>query len=424
MESRELLKGVTLHLIDAPKFKTNLISVFFNIPLKRETVTQAALLPSVLKRGCSKYPTLKEISKRLNDLYSASFSAGVRPKGDGEVLYFTAEYISDKYIPEKITHDIADFIHDFIFSPLTEKDGFVSSFVESEKVNLKNAILSLVNDKKEYAEVKCREAMFGKEGYGMFEAGYVEDLDDITPQSLYEFYKLVLATAKVDIFISGNIDDETINSVTTALTPSFSPRNAEYIMTSVAKSNSADIRKVTEAVDTVQSKLCMGLCCNVEPTSKEYYALMLASCIFGGSPFSKLFNNVREKMSLAYYAVAKTARFKSVMMISSGIQTENYERAYDEIMVQFDKMLHGEIDDNEIESAKKYLTNAMNSMNDSLRGMEDYYLSGAIMKSNETVESLLDGILSVTKPEISAVWSKVKLDTIYFLKGNEEGENE
>ncbi len=424
MESKELLKGVTLHIASAPKFKTNLISVFFNIPLKRETVTQAALLPSVLKRGCEKYPTIKEMSRRLNDLYSASFGAGIRPKGDGEVLFFTADYISDKYIPDKITRDIAEFIRDFIFSPLTEDGGFLKSYVESEKTNLKNAILSLVNDKKEYAEVKCREAMFGKCGYGMFEAGYIEDLDDITPQSLYEFYASVLKNSKVDIFISGSVDDEMVKVVEDVLTPLFAPREADYIESCVAISDTTEIRYVTEPADTVQSKLCMGLCCGVEPASKEYYPLMLASAIFGGSPFSKLFNNVREKLSLAYYAVARTSRFKSVMMISSGIQTENYQKAYDEIMVQFDKMRNGEIEDSEIEAAKKYLTNSLNSMNDSLRGMEDYYLSGAIMGNNESLDDLLNGILAVTKEEIIAVWSKIKLDTVYFLKGNEEGENE
>lgn len=424
MESKELLNGVTLHIIDAPKFKTNLISVFFNIPLKRETVTQAALLPSVLKRGCEKYPTIKEMSKRLDDLYSASFGAGIRPKGDGEVLFFTADYISDKYISEKITRDIAEFIRDFIFSPLTEDGGFLKSYVESEKTNLKNAILSLVNDKKEYAEVKCREAMFGKSGYGMFEAGYIEDLDNITPQSLYEFYKWVLENSKVDIFISGSVDAEIVKEVEDTLAPLFTSRDADYIKSSVAVSSTTEIRKVTEPADTVQSKLCMGLCCNVEPTSKEYYALMLANCIFGGSPFSKLFNNVREKLSLAYYAVAKTSRFKSVMMISSGIQTENYQKAYDEIMVQFNKMLNGEIEDSEIVSAKKYLTNSLNSINDSPRGMEDYYLSGAIMGNNESVEDFLNGILAVTKSEITDVWNKIKLDTVYFLKGNGEAENE
>ena len=141
MKNINICNGVDLHIIQAPKFKTNLMSVYFNIPMKRETVTRAALLPSVLKRGCIKYPTLRDISRRLDDLYSASLSTGIRVKGDGEVLYFTSEYISDKYTGENLTLEIAEFLRDFILNPLTENGGFLNNFLESEKINLKNAIL-------------------------------------------------------------------------------------------------------------------------------------------------------------------------------------------------------------------------------------------------------------------------------------------
>ena len=164
--------------------------------------------------------------------------------------------------------------------------------------------------------------------------------------------------------------------------------------------------------------------CGTEPVGDEFYAITLASCIFGGSPFSKLFANVREKLSLAYYAVARYSRFKSVMMISSGIQTENFKAAYDEIMLQFKKMQDGEIDDFEIESAKKYLANAYNSLSDSLYGMEDYYLSQCIMGSTQSIEELLDGVLSVDKKRVCEVMKKVKPDTVYFLKGKSAGEAE
>lgn len=424
MDTKKLRDGVDLHIISAPKFKTNLLSVYFNIPLKRETVTYAALLPSVLKRGSVDYPTMKDMSRRLDDLYSASVSAGVRMKGDGEVLYFTAEYISDRFIGENLTSKIAEFLHSFIFSPLTEDGGFNKEYTKSEKINLRNAISGLVNDKKAYAEFKCREAMFSKDGYGMFEAGYAEDLDEITPQSLYKFYCDVLKNAKIDIFISGTLDEASISETERILGSAFEPREANYIGTLIASSDDVSLKNVTEDADVVQSKLCMGMRCDTEPIGDEFYAITLASCIFGGSPFSKLFANVREKLSLAYYAVARYSRFKSVMMISSGIQTENFKAAYDEIMLQFKKMQDGEIDDFEIESAKKYLANAYNSLSDSLYGMEDYYLSQCIMGSTQSIEELLDGVLSVDKKRVCEVMKKVKPDTVYFLKGKSAGEAE
>jgi predicted Zn-dependent peptidase len=156
----------------------------------------------------------------------------------------------------------------------------------------------------------------------------------------------------------------------------------------------------------------------VDAASEEYYALMLGSCIFGGSPFSKLFNNVREKLSLAYYAGCRTDRLKSVMMISSGIETKNFQKAYDEIMVQFKKMQDGEITQEELAAAKKYLANGLTAMNDSMRTMEDYYLSQCILGQNQSPEALIDCLNKIEISQIQAVMQKIQPDTVYFLKGN------
>ncbi len=421
LKTINLKEGIDLHIIDASKFKTNLLSIYFNFPLKRETATKAAIIPSILKRGLKSYPTLKDISRHLDDLYSTNLIGGIRSKGDGESMFFSLEYVADKFIGESLTKKVTEFLKELIFSPLTENNGFVTSYVESEKINLKNAIESLVNDKKEYTEAKCREAMFKESGSGISEIGYVEDIEGLTPQNLYEFYQEILNTSKIDIFMSGSVSDAMVDDVKNILVPYLSPRNAEYVKSEIAAYRDSDIQNITEDADVVQSKLCMGLICGVESTSNEYDALVLASCIFGGSPFSKLFVNVREKLSLAYYAMARTSRFKSYMMISSGIQTENFQKAYDEIMLQLDKMQNGEIDDSEIDAAKKFLANAYTSMNDRLYGMEDYYYSQAILGLNQSTEDLLQNILKVNKEDIVAVMKKIKLDTVYFLKGKTEG---
>ncbi len=422
MQTKEISGGVHLRILEDTKFKTNTLSLYFHIPLKRETVTYAALLPSVLKRGTEKYPRLSDMARRLADLYSASCSAGVRMKGDGEVLYFTMEYIADRYIGENLTGQVLEFLQEFVFAPRVEDGGFLPAYVESEKDNLRQAILGLINDKKAYADAKCREAMFGAEGYGMFEAGYVEDLDTITPQNLYAFYQDVLKNAKVDIFMGGSVTEEAAEQVVSVFREKLLPRQEAYIKTQPAKTQRREPQVIVEEMQASQSKLSMGLCCGVEPNSREYYALMLASCIFGGSPFSKLFNNVREKLSLAYYAGARTDRMKSVMMISSGIETKNYQAAYDEIMLQLAKMKRGEIADAEIAAAKKYLETGLHSMEDSLRAMEDYYVSQAIMGQEQSLAELLACLQQVTLDEIVSVMQKVILDTVYFLKGNGGGE--
>ncbi len=416
--TEHIKSGVDLKYIPAEKFKTNTISVFFNIPLAKETITKAALLPAVMKRGTKKHRTMTEISKYLDDLYSATLHAGIRVKGDGEVLYFTIEYIRDEFIGESLTERIVELMREFIFEPLCDEVGFDQEYLDGEKQNLKNAIEGLINDKREYVEFKCREAMFEGEGYGMFEAGRVEDLPGITRGGLYEFYKDVISTAKTDIFISGSFSDSALSAVKSGLCGAFSGRDAKYAATRIAVGCGNEPREIVEEIPVVQSKLCIGLKCGVEPTSKMYYALMLGGCVFGGSPFSKLFNNVREKLSLAYYAASRTERFKSTMFISCGIETDKYGAALDEIMVQFDKMKNGEIEDSEIENSKRYMSGRFTSMKDSLRTMEDYYLSQAIMGSGDGIDELIERTNAVTKAEIVEAFKRIEIDVIYFLKGN------
>ena len=416
--TEHIKNGVDFRFIKAEKFKTNTISVFFNIPLERKTVTKAALLPAVMKRGTMKHQTMSELTRYLYDLYSASLRAGVRSKGDGEVLYFTIEYIRDRFIGENLTAKIIELLSEFIFSPLVDENGFNQEYLDGEKVNLRNAIEGLINDKRDYVEYKCREAMFPDEGYGMYEAGFVEDIPDITASNLYDFYKQIISRAKVDIFAGGDFDSDALNDIKNELCGRFEPRDAEYVNTKIAVPTGREINKIVEEIPVVQSKLCIGVKCGIDPTSPEYYGLLLGGCVFGGSPFSKLFNNVREKLSLAYYAVSRTERFKSTMFISCGIETEKYQAAYDEIMVQFNKMLKGDIEDSEIENSKLYLINSFNSMKDGLRTMEDYYLSQAIMGNDGNIDDLIDRVRRVSKDEVVAAFNKIEFDTIYFLKGN------
>ena len=207
-----------------------------------------------------------------------------------------------------------------------------------------------------------------------------------------------------------------------SLCGAFTERDADYVRTEAAAPREGVEEYITEEIPVVQSKLCIGLKCGIEPTSKMYYALMLGGCVFGGSPFSKLFNNVREKLSLAYYAASRTERFKSTMFISCGIETEKYQAAYDEIIAQFEKMKNGEIEDSEIENSKLYMSSRFTSMKDSLRTMEDYYLSQAIMGNDGGIDQLIERTNEVTKEEIVEAFNRITLDVVYFLKGNMEPE--
>lgn len=416
--SEKIADGVNIRLFPARQFKTNRITVFLSVPVKREYVTKISLLRQVLKRGTKNFPTLTALAKELEEMYGASLSGGIRKKGDGELFYFTVEYIADKFVGENLTKRAAAMLNEVVFNPLVEDGGFFEEYLNQEKKNLKNYIEGIINDKREYAQLRCMSEMFEDDAYGVFEYGYVEDFDDITPKSLYDFYKKIINDAQIDIFVSGTFEDE---DVIREIKNSFDikPRKSPEVKTAIAKRR-GEIKRVIEKMDVTQSKLCIGLTCDTDYKSEDYYALVVYNCVFGGSPFSKLFNNVREKLSLAYYVFSRVDKMKSFMLISSGIETKNYDAAYNEIMAQTDKMLCGDISDDEIIAAKKSLANSFNSMRDSLAGMEDFYMSQIICNTDDSLDGIIEKINSVTKEEIVAVGQKIKQDTIYFLCGKEE----
>lgn len=419
LKPTELSKGVNMYFLEAEKFKTNAMSVVLRLPLSREAVTRAALLPRVLKRGTERYPSLAQLSKKAEELYGASLSAGTLKKGDNQLLMFTVRAVSDSFISSPVTEAAAELLSELVLHPKTVDGGFDRDFVAQEKENAKSFILGLINDKKEYARVKCNELMFEGDPYGIYEYGYVEDLDGIDEKSLYVFYCELLEKAAVDIFVSGNFDrDKAAAAIKKGFGNAFSDRSVPSGKSILAKpKEKISVKRVTDEMPTSQSKLVMGFNCGTDPLSEEYYALLLFNCMLGGSPFSKLFNNVREKLSLAYYVFSAPDRQKSCMKISAGIEADKFDAAYSEIMLQLDAMKKGDFTDAEIASAKKYLATSMGSIKDSVSATEDFYIGQRLLGTDESVDELLNGINRVTRDEIVRAAEGVQEDTVYFLKG-------
>ncbi len=423
-EKYEISKGVTLRFLETEKFKTNVMSVYFRMPLCRENVTKAALLPRVLKRGTLKFPTMSELSGRAEELYGASIGADTGKRGDMLLLRASVQFVSDSFISENIFGDVCDLLKEFVLCPYTVDGAFDKAFVEQEKENTKNYIFGLINDKKEYAAVRCNEIMFEGDPYGINSYGYVEDLEHIDEKNLYEYYLDMIRNAGVDIFVSGSFDKGAVmaeieNSFKTFL----GDREVEAVCTVLAEPEEGiEVKNVTEEMQVSQSKLAMGFNCGIKPVSKEYYALALFSCIYGGSPFSKLFNNVREKLSLAYYVFSAIDRNKSCMKINAGIEASKYSEAFEEIMLQLDLMKKGEFSDEEINSAKKYFKTQIGSVKDNLVATEDFYMSRGLLGYEESIDDFLENINAVTREDIVSAANTLQLDTVYFLKGVLENE--
>ncbi len=418
--TRSLTDGADFHFLKADKFKTNLLSLYIKIPVTRENITISALLPNVLRRGSENYPSLSALSKKCEELYGASLYAGLKKRGDFACLYFSLEFVSGEYINEDTLSEAVSFLKEVVYNPKKENGVFYSKFVDSEKLNLLDDIRGLINDKKQYADIRVKEICFKGSAYGIPPFGFEEDVAPITPESLYEYYKEVLKKSKIDIFLSGSFDEASAEKLIKGeFSECITSRTPKKLDTAPAKRISgSDVKRVTERMDVTQSKLCMAIFTNTEPFSSDYYASALFSCIYGGSPFSKLFNNVREKLSLAYYVSSRIDRKKACMFISSGIENDKFEKAYNEIMLWLDKMKNGEFTDEEILSAKKYLETNIKSLSDSLRAYEDY-ISLSILdgREPETPDELIKKYALVTRDEIINAAKKTELDTVYLLTG-------
>nr|QGT50987.1 peptidase M16 [uncultured Firmicutes bacterium] len=419
MKTWNAAEGIDIRMLHADAFKTNLCSLYLYYPLKRETVTKAALLSRVLSRGTKDYPTLTDISKKMEEMYGAVFTTSVKKKGSGEAVVFSLEFVADRYAGQDVTTEALQFLIQAACEPVCENGVFRSDYVAQEKENLRNTIEGLINDKRQYAQYKCVENMFRDDAYGIFEYGYTDDLAEINETNLYEFYQELLKTAKIDLFFSGTWEEEPMRQkLTSLLNQAFSPRQADYLPPVPAQKR-GEAQKIVEDAEVAQSKLALGFTCDAAPTGQSFCEFLTMTCVFGGSPFSKLFNNVREKMSLAYYVSAAAERSKGVMFVNSGIETDKFQAAFDEILNQLRMVQNGEISDAELDAAKKYLTNNIRSMHDSLRTMEENCYTLCTLGSQENLDDMLPQISAVSKPDISRVAKTVKLDTVYFLKGKE-----
>ena len=420
MTRTKLAEGVYLTYLPARKFKTSLLSAQFAVPIRQETASAYALLPAVLRRGTVTYPDMGSLSARLDRLYGARIDYTVRKKGENQCVGFVASFIDDSFAPggEKLLEPVADLLGELICDPATERGRFVPAYFESEKTNLIDAIRSLINDKRDYADSRLLWEMCAGEPYGISRLGSEETAEKLQLRKLYAQYGQLIATSRLELFYSGSADE---NRVVRALRSAFSTLPRENIQdVAIPQDHPAreEVRTVVEELDVTQGKLGMGFACGSDDTA----ALLMGNTLFGGSSNSKLFLNVREKLSLCYYASSLYHRQKGIITVSSGIEFENYQKACDEIMAQLDAVRNGDLEDWEMDGARSTLLNAYASMGDSQGKLENFYLGQAATGQSETPEELAEQARNVTPERIFNAMKSVELDTVYFLRGKEAAE--
>lgn len=412
--------GINLYHIQTGKFKTVAASVNIHRPLSKTEASMNALLTDVMHRGSKNYPDMIEISKYLQSLYGAGLYTTIKRKGEDQIISLAVNVVSDKYLDgDECTLKAILMMYDMLLNPLIEDDGFKKDYVEQEKVNLKNDISALINDKRSYSAWRILELMCKDNRYGTHELGTLEDVDRITNVSLYNHYKKIMTESPIDIFITGDVDIKKIVSYTKDAFKDITIKNYEYPVCDIYDRKN-ETEEVTEKFDVTQAKLCLGFATNTMPQDDDYPAFMVYNGILGGGAHSKLFNNVREKLSLAYYVSSRLERYKGIMTISSGIEIGNKQKALDEINLQLKAMKDGDISDYEFSSTIKSITNSLKAFGDDIGYSADYYLGQIVTGKCVKIDELIKQIEAVTIDDVVKVAQKIEPQMVYFLTAESE----
>ena len=420
MEVIKIKNGINLNLIKTDKFKTNLLSVFFTVPLNENTITKNSLIPAILRRGSNNLKTQEEISKTLEEMYGASFDCGLDKIGDNQVLKFYLETINNSYTEdgENILKESINILLDLVFNPLVNNNKFDETYVESEKNNIKQIIEGRKDAKATYALERCIEEMYKKLPYALYKYGKLEDLKNINAENLYEQYKKLINECKIDIFISGDITEEVKNEVIENKNIiSLEERNPNYIESN--KENRIKQEKqeeiVSESMDVTQGKLILGLDVLKEQEDDKYTALIY-NAILGGTPNSKMFQNVREKNSLAYTASSSYIRQKGNIFVKCGIEIDNYEKALKIIKEQIEDMKKGKFTEEDIKQAKDNIVSTIKFIPEEQDTELLYYFSQELSGYQMNSEEYINKVNSITKEQIVELANRIQINTIYFLK--------
>ncbi|EFM13124.1 peptidase M16 domain protein [Paenibacillus curdlanolyticus YK9] len=418
---RGQVNRIRLHVMPTKRFKTFAITLYAGIPLEEKQVTSTALLPFILRRGTSRTPETIALRERLDDLYGAGFGFDVFKRGDSQFIQFRMDVIHDQFVQtnESLLAASLRYMGEVVTEPALENGHFVTKYVDAEKETLRKRLESIINDKIRYAAERCVEVMCEDDPYRLHALGNRADLTSLTADVLYERYHQWLNEAVFDLYVAG---DTTLEEVKTIVEQSFKLPTGECGDYGLAPliSNSRQLKTVVEKMDVKQGKLNLGLRTGISYADDDYAALLVYNGVLGAYPHSKLFLNVREKASLAYYASSRLDGHKGMMTIQSGIEIDKYEKAVAIIREQLADIEAGKISELEITQTKAMLINHVREMQDSAYEMIGYDFNAVFSSSKRTGEQLIAQVNSVTADDIVRVAKQIELDTIYFLRDGKE----
>lgn len=421
-ETVKEMQGYKLHVVKTEKYKTNTFVWKMKAPLDNEDVTLRALLPYVLQSNSKAYPSSTMLRSYLDELYGASLYVDLAKKGEYHVISFSMEIANEKFLSDQtpLLKKALDFLSEILTNPNVQQNAFDHETVEKEKRTLKQRIQSIYDDKMKYSNSRLVEEMCKGERYALHVHGSMDGVDKISAESLYEYYVKAFAEDELDLYVIGDVSEEEVASIANERLQ-FTTR-APKKLDKGSEGAEREVQKINEVQDVKQGKLNIGFRTNVVYGDEDYFALQVMNGIYGGFSHSKLFINVREKASLAYYAASRLESHKGLMMVMSGIDHKNYDQAVSIINEQMMAMKNGDFTEQELTQTKAVIRNQLLETVDTARGMVEVLYHNVVSHTDITLDNWLEEMDKVTKEDIVKVSGKVQLDTIYFLTGQEVAE--
>jgi predicted Zn-dependent peptidase len=417
-QTLEIAPGVRLHCLHSSRFKQGVLSVQFLRRMDKNEAALNALVPDILLRGCQSAPDLQSITARLDDLYGASVGAQVRRIGDYQTTGLACGFIDDRFaLPgDRVLSPSLEMVREILLEPKLVHGIFDPEFVESEKKNLIADIEAELNDKRAYAASRMIRSMCAGDSFALSLRGEKEDVEAITAQSLYAHYQKVLTTSPVELFFVGSADAEEVArelmplATAIAADPMSLPEQTGLNLT-------AEAREFSETMDLNQGKLSMGFTTPVTNRHPDFAAMQVFNALYGAGMTSKLFVNVREKLSLCYYAGSGYYGSKGIVTVSSGIEVANYETAKAEILRQLALTAAGEITEAELTAAKTGIISGLRSVPDAPGALENFYGTAYIAGMAYDLPGYIEAISAVTAEDVARCAKTLELHTVFFLKG-------
>ncbi len=412
-----LFPGITLRCFPDNRFKQGCLSVQFVRPMHREEAALNALIPAVLLRGTVSAPDLRDITLRLDDLYGASVGALVRKAGDYQATGLHCGFISDRFAMEgdKILAPMIEFMGQLLLEPVLHKGVFREDYVESEKKNLISTIESQLNNKRAYTTAQLLKKMCSQDPFGIPRLGETEKVRQIDARSAYDHYRRILKESPVDIFYVGAADPDQVAAL---LKPVFAGLDRDYVnLPAQTPFQDGGNGSYEEIMDVSQGKLAMGFVTPINIRDPRFAAMQVCNSIFGGGMTSKLFMNVREKMSLCYDIGSGYHGTKGIMVVSAGIDCNMEPTVRQEILSQLGACCRGDITRDELHAAKQAVISSLRGTHDSPGSIENYYATAALSGLGMTPGEYMEKVDQVDKQQVVEAANSLSLHTTYFLKG-------